>query len=79
MCASRSFLLLQKLLDEGSDDFHKAVRIAISCINDHNKYYEKVRFKKKNKLFILETNLTNLKGLISNVIRTILRNNLTTL
>jgi ribosomal protein L30/L7E len=67
MCASRSFLPLQKLLDEGSDDFHKAVRIAISCINDHNKYYEKVRFKKKNKLFILETNLTNLKGLISNV------------
>jgi ribosomal protein L30/L7E len=67
MCASRSFLLLQKLLDEGSDDFHKAMRIAISCINDHNKYYEKVRFKKKNKLFILETNLTNLKGLISNV------------
>ncbi|GAU10421.1 hypothetical protein TSUD_423430 [Trifolium subterraneum] len=29
-------------MDEGSDDFHKAVRIAISCINDHNKYYEKV-------------------------------------
>ncbi|KAK2386080.1 annexin protein RJ4 [Trifolium repens] len=34
--------ITKKLLDEGSDDFHKAVRIAISCINDHNKYYEKV-------------------------------------
>ncbi|CAJ2638887.1 unnamed protein product [Trifolium pratense] len=34
--------ITKKLLDEGSDDFHKAVRIAISCINDHSKYYEKV-------------------------------------
>ncbi|CAK8564600.1 unnamed protein product [Lathyrus sativus] len=34
--------ITKKLLDEGSDDFHKALRIAISCINDHNKYYEKV-------------------------------------
>ncbi|AES68900.1 putative annexin [Medicago truncatula] len=34
--------ITKKLSDEGSDGFHKAVSLAISCINDHNKYYEKV-------------------------------------
>ncbi|TKY68250.1 Annexin protein RJ4 [Spatholobus suberectus] len=32
----------KKLLEETSDDFHKAVHVAIHCINDHRKYYEKV-------------------------------------
>ncbi|TKY45423.1 Annexin protein RJ4 [Spatholobus suberectus] len=32
----------KKLLEETSDDFHKAVHVAIHCINDHKKYYEKV-------------------------------------
>lgn len=36
--------LLQKLLDDASDDFRKALHTAIRCINDHKKYYEKVRF-----------------------------------
>ncbi|XP_019449996.1 PREDICTED: annexin-like protein RJ4 [Lupinus angustifolius] len=34
--------ITKKLLDEGSDDFLKAVHVAIRCINDHKKYYEKV-------------------------------------
>ncbi|XP_027343673.1 annexin-like protein RJ4 [Abrus precatorius] len=34
--------ITKKLSDEGSDDFHKAANLAISCINDHKKYYEKV-------------------------------------
>ncbi|KAG4960082.1 hypothetical protein JHK87_036715 [Glycine soja] len=33
---------LSKLLEETSDDFYKAVNVAIHCINDHKKYYEKV-------------------------------------
>ncbi|OIW16895.1 hypothetical protein TanjilG_01760 [Lupinus angustifolius] len=32
----------KKLLDQTSDDFHKALHTAIRCINDHKKYYEKV-------------------------------------
>ncbi|KAL9321806.1 hypothetical protein ACSQ67_009859 [Phaseolus vulgaris] len=32
----------KKLSDEGSDEFHMAANLAISCINDHKKYYEKV-------------------------------------
>ncbi|KAG4971095.1 hypothetical protein JHK85_037516 [Glycine max] len=32
----------EKLLEETSDDFYKAVNVAIHCINDHKKYYEKV-------------------------------------
>ncbi|XP_061352893.1 annexin-like protein RJ4 [Gastrolobium bilobum] len=32
----------KKLLDQASDDFHKAFHTAIRCINDHKKYYEKV-------------------------------------
>ena len=36
--------LLQKLLDDASDDFRKALHTAIRCTNDHKKYYEKVRF-----------------------------------
>ncbi|KAL2979615.1 hypothetical protein AAZX31_13G181800 [Glycine max] len=32
----------KKLLEETSDDFYKAVNVAIHCINDHKKYYEKV-------------------------------------
>ncbi|KAL1338779.1 hypothetical protein HN51_033371 [Arachis hypogaea] len=32
----------EKLSDEASDDFHKAVHVAIRCIQDHKKYYEKV-------------------------------------
>ncbi|KAJ1406997.1 Annexin repeat, conserved site, partial [Sesbania bispinosa] len=31
-----------KLSNEASDDFDKAVHLAISCINDYKKYYEKV-------------------------------------
>ncbi|KAL5191096.1 Annexin-like protein RJ4 [Glycine soja] len=34
--------ITKKLSDEGSDEFHKAANLAISCINDHKKYYEKV-------------------------------------
>ncbi|CAL0303570.1 unnamed protein product [Lupinus luteus] len=34
--------ITKKLLDEESDDFLKAVHVAIRCINDHKKYYEKV-------------------------------------
>ncbi|MED6141304.1 hypothetical protein PIB30_102062 [Stylosanthes scabra] len=34
--------ITKKLSDEGSDDFHKAMDIAIRCIQDHKKYYEKV-------------------------------------
>ncbi|KAL4277518.1 annexin-like protein RJ4 [Arachis ipaensis] len=34
--------ITKKLSDEASDDFHKAVHIAIRCIQDHKKYYEKV-------------------------------------
>ncbi|KAJ1414052.1 Annexin [Sesbania bispinosa] len=34
--------ITKKLSDEASDNFHKAVHLAISCINDHKKYYEKV-------------------------------------
>jgi hypothetical protein len=33
---------LKKLLNEASDDFLKAVHVAIRCIDDHKKYYEKV-------------------------------------
>ncbi|XP_027186388.1 annexin-like protein RJ4 [Cicer arietinum] len=32
----------KKLLDQTSDDFHKALHTVIRCINDHTKYYEKV-------------------------------------
>ncbi|RDX93613.1 hypothetical protein CR513_24099, partial [Mucuna pruriens] len=32
----------KKLLDQASDDFHKVLHTAIRCINDHQKYYEKV-------------------------------------
>ncbi|XP_058721762.1 annexin-like protein RJ4 isoform X1 [Vicia villosa] len=32
----------KKLLDQTSDDFHKALHTAIRSINDHKKYYEKV-------------------------------------
>ncbi|XP_028186572.1 annexin-like protein RJ4 [Glycine soja] len=43
LITSLSFgLFLQKLLEETSDDFYKAVNVAIHCINDHKKYYEKV-------------------------------------
>lgn len=38
-----SFFPMQKLSDEGSDEFHMAANLAISCINDHKKYYEKVK------------------------------------
>lgn len=41
-CDFSSFLSLQKLLNEASDDFLKAVHVAIRCIDDHKKYYEKV-------------------------------------
>ncbi|CAJ2657419.1 unnamed protein product [Trifolium pratense] len=34
--------ITKKLLDNASDDFHKALHTAIRCINDHKKYYEKV-------------------------------------
>lgn len=34
--------ITKKLLDNASDDFHKALHTAIRCLNDHNKYYEKV-------------------------------------
>ncbi|KAF7836173.1 annexin-like protein RJ4 [Senna tora] len=34
--------ITKKLLDDASDDFHKALHTAIRCINDHKKYYEKV-------------------------------------
>lgn len=34
--------ITKSLLDEASEDFHKAVHVAIRCINDHKKYYEKV-------------------------------------
>ncbi|XP_027356062.1 annexin-like protein RJ4 [Abrus precatorius] len=34
--------ITKKLLDDASDDFHKALHTAIRCINDHIKYYEKV-------------------------------------
>ncbi|XP_047147693.1 annexin-like protein RJ4 [Vigna umbellata] len=34
--------ITKKLSDEGSDEFHMAANLAISCINDHKKYYEKV-------------------------------------
>ncbi|KAK7271455.1 hypothetical protein RJT34_27379 [Clitoria ternatea] len=34
--------ITKKLSDEGSNDFHKAAGLAISCIIDHKKYYEKV-------------------------------------
>ncbi|XP_057458873.1 annexin-like protein RJ4 isoform X2 [Lotus japonicus] len=34
--------ITKKLLDNASDDFHKALHTAIRCINDHQKYYEKV-------------------------------------
>ncbi|XP_061349574.1 annexin-like protein RJ4 [Gastrolobium bilobum] len=34
--------ITKKLLDEGSDDFQKALYTAIRCFNDHIKYYEKV-------------------------------------
>ncbi|XP_027355675.1 annexin-like protein RJ4 [Abrus precatorius] len=34
--------ITKKLLDEGSDEFQKALYTAIRCINDHIKYYEKV-------------------------------------
>ncbi|CAJ1959017.1 unnamed protein product [Sphenostylis stenocarpa] len=34
--------ITKKLSDEGSDEFYKAANLAISCINDHKKYYEKV-------------------------------------
>ncbi|KAE9617196.1 putative annexin [Lupinus albus] len=37
-----SFSITKKLLDDGSGDFLKAVHVAIRCINDHKKYYEKV-------------------------------------
>jgi annexin A13 len=36
------FMSLKKLLNEASDDFLKAVHVAIRCIDDHKKYYEKV-------------------------------------
>ncbi|MED6108826.1 hypothetical protein PIB30_027780 [Stylosanthes scabra] len=32
----------KKLLDESSDEFHKAVHVAIRCFYDHKKYCEKV-------------------------------------
>ncbi|XP_061352894.1 annexin-like protein RJ4 [Gastrolobium bilobum] len=34
--------ITKKLSDEASDDFHKAMNIAIRCINDSKKHYEKV-------------------------------------
>ncbi|KAI9072041.1 hypothetical protein K1719_023981 [Acacia pycnantha] len=34
--------ITKKLLDDGSDDFLRALHTAIRCINDHKKYYEKV-------------------------------------
>nr|AFK35882.1 unknown [Lotus japonicus] len=34
--------ITKKSLDNASDDFHKALHTAIRCINDHQKYYEKV-------------------------------------
>lgn len=34
--------ITKKLLDNASDDFHKALHTAIRCISDHKKYYEKV-------------------------------------
>lgn len=34
--------ITKKLLDNASDDFHKALHTAIRCINDHKKYYEKI-------------------------------------
>ncbi|RHN40238.1 putative annexin [Medicago truncatula] len=36
------FSISKKLLNEASDDFLKAVHVAIRCIDDHKKYYEKV-------------------------------------
>ncbi|XP_020215168.1 annexin-like protein RJ4 [Cajanus cajan] len=38
----RGISISKKLLEETSDDFDKAVHVAIHCINDHKKYYEKV-------------------------------------
>ncbi|KAG4989101.1 hypothetical protein JHK85_032084 [Glycine max] len=34
--------ITKKLFDEGSDEFHKAANLAVSCINDHKKYCQKV-------------------------------------
>ncbi|KAK7283919.1 hypothetical protein RIF29_13668 [Crotalaria pallida] len=34
--------ITKKLLNDVSDDFHKALYTAIRCITDHQKYYEKV-------------------------------------
>ncbi|KAI9115466.1 hypothetical protein K1719_013785 [Acacia pycnantha] len=34
--------ITKKLVDERSDEFHKALYTAIRCFNDHIKYYEKV-------------------------------------
>lgn len=42
ICIIVYIYLLQKLLDNASDDFHKALHTAIRCITDHKKYYEKV-------------------------------------
>ncbi|GAU31590.1 hypothetical protein TSUD_54130 [Trifolium subterraneum] len=36
------YSLSKKLLNDASDDFLKAVHVAIRCIDDHKKYYEKV-------------------------------------
>jgi len=31
-------------VDQSSDDFVKVLHTVIRCVNDHKKYYEKVRF-----------------------------------